>query len=236
MKGERSLSQDNAIALSHALGLSSEESEYFLALVGFNQASVHSDRDKYYHDMTEIVHRHGKPPATVRIREDQYEYYSRWYVSAVRSLLAMYPNESDPATLARRLDPPISVSQVRKSIDILQRLGLVTQNSQKQWQITNTTVTTGPQVLKLALRTFYKDLADLAIESIDRQTREERNLSSLTMGLSSKTYERVVARLSEVRSEILQWIDEDEDSAERIYALTVHLFPLSKQKLEEDRT
>ena len=39
---------------------------------------------------------------------DQYEFYSKWYHSAIRSLIDMYPFKDDYSWLAKNVYPPIT--------------------------------------------------------------------------------------------------------------------------------
>lgn len=92
MRGDRNLSMEGAGKLSLFFRFSEKQEEYFRLLVQFNQASVLSEKEQCFLRMGEI----RKYGAQQRLRQDQFEYLSAWYHSALRSLLPVL----DPKTLA----------------------------------------------------------------------------------------------------------------------------------------
>ena len=66
-----------------------------------------------------------KASNTQLLRQDQYEFISKWYHVVVRSLVDMYQFKNDYKWLAKMVNPPITVNQAKQSISLLERLGLI---------------------------------------------------------------------------------------------------------------
>jgi uncharacterized protein (TIGR02147 family) len=83
------------------------------------------------------------------LEPDQYEFYSRWYYSAVRSLLGMVPLGDEYNRIGRLLSPSITAVKAKKSVKLLAKLGLIIKNDEGYYKLTNTAITTGPDVKSL---------------------------------------------------------------------------------------
>ena len=120
LQGKSNLPLGMIEAFTQALGLGKKESEYFSILVKFNQAKKASVRAEYHTQIKKEFR--GKPKA---LGMDQFEYYKKWYYSAVRALLTYYPYKGDFSKLAKQLEPPISPPQAKRAIQLLINLELI---------------------------------------------------------------------------------------------------------------
>ena len=74
----------------------------------------------------------------------------------------------------------------------------------------------------------------LAIESLDSLGKDERNITACLVGLSKESYKKAVDAIAECRSRILA-IAEEEQDAERVFAVNFQCFPVSTKEKEEER-
>ena len=109
------------------MGLTDAETEYLLLLVEYARAGSH----KLANFLEAKIRKQQKDKTTLKERfadakaipiNDQHEYYSAWYYSAIHILLAI-PGFSDPTKIAHRLHLPIEI--VHRVIEYLLRIGLV---------------------------------------------------------------------------------------------------------------
>jgi uncharacterized protein (TIGR02147 family) len=70
------------------------------------------------------------------------------------------------------------------------------------------------------------------MEAIDRFPPSERDVSSLTIGISKKSYSLIKQEIQEFKNRIIRIVDDDEDS-DQVYNVNVQLFPLSKNAEKE---
>jgi uncharacterized protein (TIGR02147 family) len=66
----------------------------------------------------------------------------------------------------------------------------------------------------------------LAEDALDRFPIDERNISSVTMGISRPCYDVIVAELAAFKERIIAIVNND-DASSRVYQLNVQLYPLS---------
>jgi uncharacterized protein (TIGR02147 family) len=67
----------------------------------------------------------------------------------------------------------------------------------------------------------------LGSEAIDRFSKEIRNISAVTIGVSAATFEKVCELLIETRGKIIEMANSDPE-ADRVYQVGLQVFPLSR--------
>ena len=227
MKGEKNLSSTSSLKIAKAMDLVKKEADFFQALVEFNQASTSIEKMHFYQRMTEIKHQSRRAPSMARLADDQIEFAATWYHAVVRSLIGIIEFFGDFGALAALVVPAITMTQAKKSVELLLRLGLIVCNESGQYELCNATITTGDDFRALALHAYYRECFALAERSMDETPRELRNISGLTLGLSAKSYPIMVDRLEDLRKEFLLLAEDDTD-ADRVYNLTMALYPVGK--------
>lgn len=224
LQGKRNLNQNNIKQLSVLLKLKTVECRYLEALVQFNQAKGIDDRNLFYHEMEAA----RKSANTRTLSSDQYEFYSVWYHSAIRSIIDMYPDFTGYEELGSYLCPPLKASEAKKSVALLERLGLILKDKNGKYQLENRAITSGAYEKALAITNFQRETMKLAHESLDRFEKSERDISTMTMGISEEALIKVKELLAETRKKITEIVSSDPHS-DRVYQLNMQLFPFSKQ-------
>jgi uncharacterized protein (TIGR02147 family) len=203
-------------------GLGGTDAEYFASLVHFNKAK--SDRDIKQHYERLLALRGVK---TYTIEKKQYEYFQKWYYSAILTLLDFYPFAGNYKKLAAQLDPPITEAQARKAIKLLKTLGLVTRHN-GTLELTNKIVTSGEGCPAVAVKTFQEETMKLAMESLHRHRRQERNISTVTMTMAKKDLDEINETIEEFRSTLLKFAA-DTKEPDTVYQLNIQLFPVTQR-------
>lgn len=204
------------------LGLDGDEADYFRLLVRFNQAKSYRAK----REALEGLLKYDK----LRIRTleaSQYEYYGSWVPSAVRAVLGFGGFRGDFAALGRRLDPPVSAGEARRSVELLEHLGLARRGEDGEWEVVDGFISSGAETRAVAIRNYHGVVMDLAREALERLPREQRNASTATLGVSARGWETISRRIDELRREILE-IARDDDDADRVYQVNIHAFPLTR--------
>lgn len=224
LQGKRNLNKQVVSQLVVLLKFTASEERFFEALVQFNQAKSIDNRNQWYREMESV-----RKSSQVRIvSSDQYEFYSVWYHSSVRSIIDMYPDFRDYETLAGLLSPPITASEAKKSVALLERLGLIYKDADGTYRLQDKAISTGVYEKTLAIANFQRETMKLAQESLDRVPKTERDISTMTIGISQDALEKIQVLLQETRRKIAEIATADADS-DRVFQLNVQLFPLSKK-------
>lgn len=229
--GRRDLTKESLIKIAVAIGLSKAESEYFENLVFFNKSTDLRERNFFYDKMRSVKTLGKAAWEATRIRDEQYEFYATWYHCVIRSLIDMYPFKNDFKWLARSVYPPITVQDAKKSVELLEHLGLIERKSNGNYVVVNKIITTGNEIKNLAVQNFHKMAADKAKMAIEILPAGKRNITGLTMGISEKTYHQICDEIQIFRTKIMAIVENDED-ADRTYQLNFHLFPFTRTDLK----
>jgi uncharacterized protein (TIGR02147 family) len=223
INGDRNLKPESVEKFVTALNLTGKEAAYFRTLVNFNQAGTEALKNKYFKELIAC----SAGTNFKKLDDKQYEFYSKWYHSAIRELVTLSDFQEDPAWIARRLRPPIRTTDVKKSLKLLKELGLIKYNSGHRLVQSDPVITTGDEVVSLSVRNFHRQMIGLAAEAIERIPREKREISSITVGISQKSLESIKARITAFEDELLETIEKDQDKSCSIYQLNFQFFPLA---------
>ncbi len=221
--GKTNLSKVTMDRVASAIGLAGHEVTYFEAMVQFGNAKTDETKKKFLEQMHSIA-----LDNKVRIIDkDAFEYYDTWKNPVVRELAPMMPGAM-PGEIAKMCTQEVSALEVRKSLAFLERAGFLKQVGENVYVQTEKSVEGSKEGLPLAIRSMHREMGNLAVDSLDRFTANERNITGVTMGIDRETYERIVYELDECRKRITAMAEECRD-IKQVYRLNLQLFPLSKE-------
>lgn len=226
INGNKTLSKSNVFKLSQALGHNRFETEYFETLVTFNQAKDLNERNFYFDKLNHLQNKGKKKSEAQVLRQDQYEFYSKWYHVMIRSIIDMYEFSDDFKWLAKMVYPPISSKQAKQSVTLLEKLGLIEKQKNGIFKVTEKSLTTGNKVLSLAVQNFHVECTDLAKKALQKTPAKNRNITGLTLGISEQTYYHICEEIQQFQQNIMNLANSDEQ-ADRVYQFNFHLFPTS---------
>jgi len=213
---------NNAIpALISFLKLNKREGCYFTTLVHLNKAKS-SDQETFYLQKLLLLR---NTSATV-LDNDLYEYFSSWWNVVIREELNIIDFKDDYDDLASRLHPSITTLQARRSIKLLEKLGLAKTDDNGFWRPTRDFITNNGVDHAKAIRSYQKALIKLAGSAINTISPEKRDISTLTVSSSYKCLETIRERLNEIRREIIEMVRND-GSTEEVYQINFQIFPLT---------
>jgi uncharacterized protein (TIGR02147 family) len=156
---------------------------------------------------------------------EQYEYYQKWYYSAIRAVIQFFRFDGDYEALAKSLTPTISSEEAKLGVELLEKLELIRLNSSGIYEVTDHHISTGAEYRPLAVRAFQRETMLLASESLSRHTPNLRDISTLTLGIDEKAMEDIKEIMREARRAIQKRVDEV-NVPDRVYQVNMQLFPL----------
>jgi uncharacterized protein (TIGR02147 family) len=234
MDGVHNLTENSIPKFAAALELTEAEERYFRHLVYFNQAGTLEEKDKWFGVLMELK----QPHSHYVLEKAQYDYYKDWYNVAIREMLSFLPyddkDEGMAVEMGRRLSPPVQPKKVKKAIELLAGLGLISRKEGGAYQAASTFIHTEPDVQSLLIPKFHQSMTRLAEEAITRFSKDERYFSSSTVSLSEKTYGEIIELIRKTRQEVLRKVGEDQDPS-RVYHLNMQLFPLTSGNVKRKR-
>jgi len=191
MDGERNIGLRSIDRLMRGLQIDDKEQEYFSYLVFFCQAKTNIEKNYYYGLMASI----RAPLNASTITTDAYRYYSEWYHCVVRELIIREKQPIDLAAIAKKIKPKVTVTQVKKSVDLLCELGFVTCNDDGSYTPSSRILATDDEVVSVGIRNYHLKMIDIAKENIDTTSRDKREISSLTLCISNQCMHQIKQRI-----------------------------------------
>jgi uncharacterized protein (TIGR02147 family) len=206
------------------IGLGAKEVAYFEALVCFNNASTNQEKNRFFGEM---VHLRGRS-AVKFIDHQQYEYFSEWYHAVVRELITHGKLGCDAEKISQCIDPVVSPAKVRKSIALLQELGLIYEVG-GVWQASDKILSSEYQIQSVALKNYHTGMLERAVESLDKHTSDEREFQGLTLSVSKTTFIQMKNRIRSFSDELLAMAAAETIQADEVYQINLQMFPLTKK-------
>lgn len=224
VSGRTGMYRDLIARFARGIGLNKKEEAYFESMVYFCQAGEFESRRRHFEDMMRL-----RDSRTYLMDSNQYEFYSRWYYSAVRELLNTLDFKDDYHSLAKSLNPSITPDQARAAISLLKELNLIKKKEKGHFRPANALITTGDEVKvnSLKVAAFQMGMMDLAKESIDRHPSRHRDVSTLTLSVSKDTFDEMKAEMQAFRKKLMGMAERSRD-VDRVYQLNMQFFPLSR--------
>jgi uncharacterized protein (TIGR02147 family) len=222
LNGKRNLSDQNILRLIKVLKFDRDESDYFENLVQFNQAQSIQEKDHWLLKMMECSKVNSKI-----LNRDVYEYFSKWYYTAIRELLFFYRNAVKPGEIANMLQPSISRDEAEKALTLLERLELIEKLPDGSYKQKDTVVSTGNLIHSVEIANYQMQTIELARQALDTVSVAQRDISTLTMSISADAYEKIVTILKKAKQDIIKVTQRDCDE-DRVYQMNMQFFPLTK--------
>ncbi len=221
LQGKRHISTSKIDTFANLIGLSIRQKDYFRLLVAFGKARNNEERKHFFEKILAFSEIPEK-----QIQSNQYEFYQHWYYTAVREILNLSSFKDDYQWLAESVQPPITISEAKKAVKLLCKLGMIVQDEKGYYRLTEQFVTTGEQWQSIAVRSFQKEACNLASRAIDHVPKKERDISTVTVSLNKDALNRISEKMAELRREIIE-IAASCQSVDRVYQLNLQLFPVS---------
>ena len=220
--GDRNLANGSIAKVSKGFGLKKREREFFEYLVFMNQAESHDDKDYYYQKMMAMK----VTAAFGKIEKAEYDYFSNWYYPVIREMVMFGNKKLTPEDIAGHLNPKITPAQAKKALKALTDLNLIKKNEDDTWETKEKAITTGPEVKSIVIANFHKEMIGLAKSSIDRFPSGQRDISALTLSVSSESIKEIKQRISVFRKELLEFAC-NEKKSDQVVQINFQLFPLT---------
>jgi uncharacterized protein (TIGR02147 family) len=224
IEGEIALKTDAAIRLSRFFKLSKLETNFFIALVNYNQAKTEDEKRYYLEELLAFQNKDAK-----LIEPGVYKLFSEWYYAAILELTACIKITDNYSEVSDLFQPKITQKQVKKALTALEFIGLIKKDEQGVYNKINTIVSTGENWKSIAVATYQRkvlELAELALSNIDKNMRD---ISTLTISISLEAFNEIKNEIHTFRNKVLSIAAATPNPSE-VYQTVISFFPLTKQR------
>jgi uncharacterized protein (TIGR02147 family) len=221
IKGRRQLSQNLRVKFGKAMRLGEREYRYFDLLVQFNQAKAMSEKNFFFAQLAKFRSSRARI-----VGETQFRFFSKWYYSAVWNYFGFEQKQRHPGIIAANILPPITPSQAEESIKLLLELGLIRKTA-SGYMLAERHIYTEKNVQAMAARQHIQEMGSLAMQVFETTPADQRQYNALMFSISKDGFQSIKDRIRSFQEELREIIDRD-NKEDRVYTLTMQLFPNSK--------
>jgi uncharacterized protein (TIGR02147 family) len=231
IEGKRKLTSKMLGPFIKGLELTDIDGRYFTVLVNFNQSKDAVEKRQ----LLDALRSMKRKVKQALVSTDHFEYYSRWYNIAVRELACLIDWKDDYTLLAKSLAPPITKNAARESVEFLVKAGFLERRIDGRYYQREPAITSGPEVCSLGIRAYNGFMAGRAQKAIEEFPPAERDIQSLTVGISREGYALIKQEMQEFLARLVRIVSDDKNPTD-VYNVNVHLFPVSKHPAEKRKT
>jgi uncharacterized protein (TIGR02147 family) len=222
IEGRRKLTSKMLDSFIKGMALTDSDARYFTTLVSFNQSKNNIEKQ---HLLTQVRGLKRKVKQAL-VSTNLYEFYSKWYNVIIRELACIMDWKDDYELLAKSIVPPIKKSDAKESIEFLISAGFIEKRNDGRYYQREPAITSGSEVCSLGIRTYNAFMAERAHRAIEEFPPTERDIQTLTIGISKEGYRLIKQEMQDFLSRVVRIVDDDKN-VEQVYNVNVHLFPLS---------
>lgn len=215
---KRPLSLEKALDWSSKLGLEESDKEFFLDAAAKSEAERLSETEQ-------IFRRASDKLVSKQLELDKFELVSEWYYIALLCLVQLHDTKADSLYIANKLD--ISEDMAKKAIELLERLGLIEISADKV-KVISQSLETPSDIPSAAIRKYQKQNIERALESLEKDGIELRDITSMTLPVNSAKLKEVKKRIKAFKKELMVFLD-DED-CDSVYSMNIQFFPQTKEE------
>jgi uncharacterized protein (TIGR02147 family) len=202
LRGDVHLKETTIPDIIKFCNLTPKESDFFEALFYFTKAKNEKEIQHYYETMQSI-----RGVDALTLKTAQYEFYNKWYYSALWALLRVEPCMNHKS-LGKKLVPKISDTQAKDALTLLEKLELISKDDSGYFRTTDRHLKSGVPIYPEAIKKFHSQMISLADDALYTISRNERDISAMTVALDDDCIEDIKDILQTTREKIRARVDE----------------------------
>jgi len=200
-----------------------------MLLLQYNQAKTELERVHFYEKLLTAEKKTASSDHVLDVNE--YDYMTSWRNAAIRELLGVFPDfgnrgPEERRRLSQALRVPVSDRQIDEAIALLEKLKFIRKNSRGNYRKTDSTIKAekkSPSAYQ-ALCQFV----DLGKAVINTTAPHNRAFKVAVLGIDRDTCSIIEKKIDEVCREIVEIAGARTSGADRVYAMNIQFFPITK--------
>ena len=218
IKGKK-LSSRMVPKFAEVLGLNKKEARYFETMVNMDQAKTATERNAFFE---ELLKQH--PDSHRILNEDAYEYYNHWYNSVLFTALEVVDVSDDLEPIQKLISPKVSVGTLKRSLELLERLGFVRKNENGFWKSCRDSVSSGTYNNSDLVRQYQLQCFELSKQALLAGDESSSDMATFTFSVSDDAFKAIAKEIQGLKAKVRKIIMLDKKKATGVHQLNVHLF------------
>ncbi|MGE0634258.1 MAG: TIGR02147 family protein [Pseudobdellovibrionaceae bacterium] len=209
---------------AETIPLNQEEQRYFELLLLVRDAKDETEKALF---LTMLREAKAKNTNLDVMPLEVFAMISDWYHLAIWEMTSLQGFKNEPEWIAQTLNNKVSANTVREALERLIRLGfLAKDDTGKLSKLKNDTLFIRNEVPSAAVRNAHRQFISFAMDSIENQAAEERQLSASTISIRKSDYAKVKTTIEKMHRELLSYACES--GGDDLYQICTQAFKLSK--------
>jgi uncharacterized protein (TIGR02147 family) len=218
IRGLSGLSPQSGAEIAKKLGLSEEETHWFLTSIeAFHGRGFRKEKAKA--KLESILAQNGFDDLSL----ERFKIISDWYHFALLELTDTKDFSSDPAWIAQRLN--ISETEACEAIERLIQFGLLEQKRDGTLKQTKSTSVAGG-IPSREIRKHHSQILHKAEEALTQVEIDARDFSAITMAIPQSMLPEAGKLIRDFRRKLHRILTTSAEPKDRVYILGIQLFPV----------
>ncbi len=202
MSGKRNLSSSTILGFAKTIKLNEKETFHFENLVHYNQAETEKVKALHFERISKSMK--GKKSAAFELLKSQYNYFSHWYLVAIRELVAVKDFKEDFDWISKKLRNKISKKEMNEAISDLINLGLLKRNANGKLEQSEEFVKfTDNSMNYTVVNALHSQFLDKAKESLSEDQYKDRSASCVVIATEKENFDKIREEIKAFREHIL---------------------------------
>lgn len=227
IEGQRNLTPTSTEKFITGLGIPSQMSQYFRALVRFNQSTSDDEKANLHSELVKLT-----PTASRRqLGGDELNYLSNWLCPILREMIQLPEFNEDLYWISRRIQGNPSTAEIAKALNFLIAEGFIKRNDKGKLEPAEAMICTTDETKSLGIRNYHRHSLQRAAELISSLPVEEREYGALTFILPEEKVQELKFKMKNFRQELHRWAAESLSSArgETVIQLNLQMYPQTRK-------
>ena len=233
LRGISGVSVRSGARLAKQMGLSLEETHWFLVSIKANHSRSPVERNQAKAELREASTGDGY---FSEMHLDRFKIVANWHHFAILELTELMDFSSNPEWIANRIR--ISVADAREAIQRLLHHGLLERAPSGRLRQTYANLTVPGGVPSREIRNHHAQILRRAALALEEVPITERDFSSITMAISQQDLPMAAEMIREFRRKLDHALkrslkSRSHQQRDRVFALSVQFFPLDRPRSVE---
>ena len=169
ISGRRKLTRNSGNKIAKAIGLTTEEKNYLLLLIDYNNTSKPDVREDIFQKIVQL-NQSSKP-------SERLEYFSEWYHPVIREMTALKDFKSDPKWICSKLCVRILPKQAKDSLKLLEELDLIRFDKESnRHHRTEEQILPDRETQNFALIRYHQKMSEIAKDTLVKVQAKKKRL------------------------------------------------------------